>query len=161
MVNRSSHRANWIRLRLLSGTSSLNLSMHRITGGHRPPTCPVCRDGDETVLHFLQHCSSAFARSARSAHRARVTHKFGDLSDIQKCAFILGCTVSCGVTATSANLVEDLANRQLVEGLWENRCAALEADAALELTYTENVRRGRPKRGVRGVEAHGIATLSN
>ena len=114
------------------------------------------------VIQYDLDCAAACLTPGEvAAQRAKVTHKFGDLSDIQKCAFILGCTVSCGVTEISANPVEDLANRKLVGDLWENRCAALEADATLDLTDTENVRRGRPKRGVRGVEAHGNATLSN
>ena len=48
-----------------------------------------------------------------------------------------------------------------VHTLWDTRCAALTAAAAKELTGIDNVRLGRPRCGNRGVEAHGIATLSN
>ena len=41
LINRSSHHANWIRIRLLAGTSSLNSTMTRITRGRRPGRCPV------------------------------------------------------------------------------------------------------------------------
>ena len=60
---------------------------------------------------------------------------------------------------------EDLTSKKLVESLWDIRCAALDASTAVDLTEENDknntVRQGRPKRGVRGVEAHGNATLSN
>ena len=53
---------------------------------------------------------------------------------------------------------EDLANLILVESLWDTRCTSL--SAALDLTENINIVRQRHP-GARGVEAHGIATLSN
>ena len=51
---------NWIRLRLLAGTSALNYNMPRITKPRqsaRNVACPVCGVDDETVEHFLRQCS--------------------------------------------------------------------------------------------------------
>ena len=160
LINRSSNHANWIRIRLLAGTSSLNSTMAKITRGQRQARCPVCEKDIETVVHFLRKCSGQSSHDARSHHRVRVTQKFEDLSDIEQCAFILGCTVRCGLVDITATPTEDLSNRELVQTLWDNRCAALTA-AAEDLTAIENVRLGRCSFGNRGVEAHGIATLSN
>ena len=94
LTRRSSHRVNWIRLRLLAGTSSLNGMMARITGGARSSSCPVCGNGPETVVHFLRSCRATSSIDARTHYEARVNRCFEDLSELQQCAFILGCVVA-------------------------------------------------------------------
>ena len=66
LTRRSSHRVNWIRLRLLAGTSSLNGMMARITGGARSSSCPVCGNGPETIVHFLRSCRATSSIDART-----------------------------------------------------------------------------------------------
>ena len=50
--------ANWIRIRLLCGTTSLNESMSRITRAtsQRTQTCLVCGEAKEDTCHFLLRC---------------------------------------------------------------------------------------------------------
>ena len=162
LTRRSSHRANWIRLRLLAGTSSLNGMMARITGGERSDQCPVCENGTETVVHFLRTCRATSSIDARTHYEAQVARSFEGMSELQQCAFILGCVVSVDTGEITATQTEDLASRQLVETLWDNRCAAMTGGAALDLTENiNNVRRRHPSRGAQGVGAHGKATLSD
>ena len=158
LSRRSSHRANWIRVRLLTGTSSLNGMMARITDGKRSHRCPVCDNGPETVAHFLRTCRAQSSIVARLRHRNGVTRSFEDLTELQQCAFILGCVVKVGSKELAASTQEDLANLMLVESLWDTRCTSL--SAALDLTENINIVRQRHP-GARGVEAYGIATLSN
>ena len=165
LTRRSSHRVKWIRLRLLAGTSSLNGMMARITGGARSSSCPVCGNGPETVLYFLRSCHSCHATSsidARTHYEAKVNRSFEDLSELQQCAFILGCVVAVDTEQIAASPAEDLASLTLVETLWDKRCAALTSGAPLGLNGNiNNVRRRYPRCGTQGVGAHGIATLSN
>lgn len=165
LIRRSSDRANWIRCRLLSGTSSLNGMLNKITRGQRSKLCPVCGFSEETVTHFLRACRDPSFITARARHNMRMVHSFDQMSDIQQSAFILGCEVKLDSKNIAATPDEDLTSKKLVESLWDIRCAALDASTAMDLTEESNknntVRQGRPKRGVRGVEAHSNATLSN
>ena len=134
----------------------------RITGGERSDQCPVCENGTETVVHFLRTCRATSSIDARTHYEAQVARSFEDMSELQQCAFILGCVVSVDTGEITATQTEDLASRQLVETLWDNRCAAMTGGAALDLTENiNNVRRRHPSRGAQGVGAHGNATLSN
>lgn len=164
LTKRSSHPANWIRIRLLAGTSSLNVTMSRITRGQRSQRCPVCEDGNETVLHFLCECQAPSSLVARNRHIMKVTELFEGLTPLQQCAFILGCEVETESKPVAATREEDLASKELVETLWEHRCAALTRSTTQDLTVGTNlaiyVRRNHPKSGGSGVEAHGNATLS-
>ena len=76
LTKRSSHPVNWIRIRLLAGTSSLNVTMSRMTRGQRSECCPVCEDDVETVLHFLRECQAATSLVARNRHIVKVTELF-------------------------------------------------------------------------------------
>ena len=110
LTRRSSHRANWIRLRLLAGTSSLNGMMARITGGERSGQCPVCENGTETVVHFLRTCRATSSIDARTHYEAQVARSFEDMSELQQWAFILGCVVSVDTGEITATQTEDLAS---------------------------------------------------
>ena len=164
LTKRSSHPANWIRIRLLAGTSSLNVTMSRMTRGHRSQRCPVCEDSTETILHFLRECQAPSSLVARNRHIMKVTELFEGLTPLQQCAFILGCEVDTESKPVAATREEDLASKELVETLWEHRCAALTRNTTQDLTVGTNlaiyVRRNHPKSGGSGVEAHGNATLS-
>ena len=66
-------------------------------------------------------CSSAVSLRWLGDHSRRLQPNGG----LQQCAFILGCVVSVDTGEITATQTEDLASRQLVETLWENRCAAM------------------------------------
>ena len=114
LTRRSSHPANWIRIRLLAGTSSLNVTMSRITRGQRPQRCPVCEGSTETVLHFLRECQAPSSLVARNRHTKKVTELFEELTPLQQCAFILGCEVDTESKPVAATREEDLASKQLL-----------------------------------------------
>ena len=77
-----------------------------------------------------------------------MTRSFEGMSELQQCAFILGCVVAVGTEEIAATPVEDLAGLTLVETLWETRCSALTSTAALDLTKNiNNVRRRHPRCG--------------
>ena len=101
---------------------------------------------------------------ARNRHTKKVTELFEELTPLQQCAFILGCEVDTESKPVAATREEDLASKQLVETLWDHRCAALTRNTTQDLTVGKNlatyVRRNYPKSGESGVEAHGNATLS-
>ena len=165
LLRRSPHPINWIRIRLLCGTSSLNSMMSRITRGARPKSCPMCDSETETVVHFLRECRSAECIAARTHHFVRMQPLFGSLTPIQQSAFILGCAVDTGKGEVVATRDEDFINFTLVESLWEYRKVVLNSrNSCLDLTEGDSsppARRSHPIDGG-GVEAHGSnATLSS
>ena len=114
------------------------------------------------MVHFLRTCRAASSIHARTRYESQVTRSFEDMSELQQCAFILGCVVSVDTGEIIATQTEDLASRQLVESLLDNRCAAMTGGAALDLTENiNNVRRRHPSRGAQGVGAHDNARPSN
>ena len=96
LLLRSPHPINWIRIRLLCGTSSLNHMMSRVTRGSRNPSCPMCCSALETVVHFLRECQSQECIDARETHYGNMPAVFGTLTPTQQSAFILGCEVKWG-----------------------------------------------------------------
>ena len=136
-----------------------------MTRGQRSQRCPVCEDSTETILHFLRECQAPSSLVARNRHIMKVTELFVGLTPLQQCAFILGCEVDTESKPVAATREEDLANKELVETLWEHRCVALTRNATQVLNVETNlaiyVRRNHPnKSGGSGVEAHVNATLS-
>ena len=124
---------NWIRLRLLAGTSALNYNMSRITKTRQSasnvacPVCPVCGVEDETVEHFLRRCSDLTYVDARTQHEDLMPPLFHSMDHIQQAAFILGLRVHHGPKhGTRPKKSEDAASIILVSKIWKRRCAILE-----------------------------------
>jgi hypothetical protein len=114
--------ANWIRIRLLSGTSALNDMLARITRNNtaRSALCPLCGEHKETVRHFLRDCNST--SELRDKYEESISAAgFGSLDPLAQCAFILGCKVD-GLTPSKA---DDAESEQLVSQLWALRSKAL------------------------------------
>ena len=70
LLQRSPHPINWIRIRLLCGTSSLNSMMTRITRGTRSCFSPMCGTTTDAVVHFLCECCSPECIASRECHSA-------------------------------------------------------------------------------------------
>ena len=116
--------ANRIRVRLLTGTSSLNGMMSRITRStsRRCAICPLCEQSEETVEHFLWQCDAPSMRAARSRFKSALNSvSFEALGLDGKCGFILGCTVD-DVKASTAQDAECL---RFVQEIWTLRKTAL------------------------------------
>jgi exonuclease III len=128
VLRRSPHPINWIRIRLLCGTSSLNGTMSKITRGTRASLCPMCGLRRETVVHFLRECLYSKCVVARTLHARVAPHIFDSLTPVQQSAFILGCKVEVAGKIAVASPEEDLANFELVRSLWELRCYALSTE---------------------------------
>ena len=125
--------ANWIRIRLLCGTSALNVTMAKMTRSTRSPYCPMCLNQEETVLHFLRECSDPSFVRARADHEVHMPSLFRTLSPLQQCAFILGCSVSevsDPNTSRKAGEGEDTVNVKLIEELYGLRSVKLTQAAA-------------------------------
>ena len=121
---------NWIRMRLLAGTSALNYTMSRIARtrqGSRTSRCPMCGDV-ESVVHFLRECTSLTAIGARASHQELMPPLFSTLDDFGQAAFILGVRVSQQTLehGIRPSRVEDAANIILVRNLWKHRCETLD-----------------------------------
>lgn len=85
--------ANWIRIRLLCGTSALNTTVGRMQRGEdqRSRLCPMWSEDEETVQHFLLDCHSPCYARERTDHAEAMPDFFFSLEFLQKCTFILGC----------------------------------------------------------------------
>jgi len=165
IVSRGPSMANWVRIRLLSGTSSLNDMMERITSSasaedRRSAACPLCQTFRETVLHFLLDCShfglTALRNSCLSVLRSEAKLEFDALDKLGQCCLILGGVLPNG----SLSLAADKACENFVGGSWNIRCKALtELGIASPMTssFTSTFAQFAPV--VRGVEAHGILAL--
>ena len=118
--------ANWMRIRLLCGTSALNAPMRK--DNQRSRLCPMCSEEEETVQHFLHDCQ-------HPAHDDVMSDFFHSLAPLQKCAFILGCRVGedSDPFGLGPDKGEDALNVRLVCNLYSLRSAAL-TDAAGVIT---------------------------
>ena len=129
--------ANWIRIRLLCGTSALNATMGRMMrkDNQRSRLCPMCSEEEETVQHFLHDCQHPSFVEERAAHDDVMTDFFHSLAPLQKCAFILGCRVGedSDPFGLGPDKGEDALNVRLVGNLYSLRSAAL-TDAAGVIT---------------------------
>ena len=115
---------NWIRIRLLCGTSALNCTMGRYTRTDRSRSCPMCNEDEESVQHFLRDCSDPRYVHARVRHVESMPSGFSALSSLQQCAFILGCSVidpSNTLSTIMADSEQDNSNVTLVHELTELR----------------------------------------
>ena len=125
IVEMTPSHINFIRIRLLSGTHSLNSMMQRITKGHvnrRTHTCQACNsEEEETISHFLRSCNSERARAARAIHEDLVGEGFATLTDDEKCIFILGGCRSGSKSALKPTREQDAANCELLRALWVAR----------------------------------------
>ena len=95
LIDSNVHReaANWIRIRLLCGTTSLNESMSRITRAtsQRTQTCLICGEAKEDTCHFLLRCEDPEMEAARKKHREAISAFLDDSDPLGYCGFILGC----------------------------------------------------------------------
>ena len=161
---------NWIRIRLLSGTCSLNARMSRITRRTtaRQPDCPMCTQSAETVEHFLRLCPAPQFVRARARHARAMPPQFSEFDPLGQCAFIL-CNEVDGIKQSEDIRAEHLT---LVRKLWRLRKEALtraqadglsssepESDSEsdrgqmrIDMFFTTGKSQARP---ARGVEAHG------
>ena len=112
IVSRGPSMANWVRIRLLSGTSSLNDMMERITSSasaedRRSAACPLCQTVRETVLHFLLDCShfglTALRNSCLSVLRSEANLGFDALDRLGQCCLILGGVLFHGSLSLAAD----------------------------------------------------------
>ena len=129
VVTCSPSHANWIRIRLLCGTSALNTTMGRITRSARSRLCPMCEEVEESVQHFLRDCMDPSYVEARANHEVNMPRFFAALSPLQQCAFILGCSVSVPSDppkAHTADRGEDSINIKLVQELYGHRSRKLQ-----------------------------------
>jgi hypothetical protein len=123
--------ANWIRIRLLSGTSALNFTMHRITRGTRALCCPMCEGEEETVVHFLRECEAASFVKLRTELEGNMPEYFNTLSSLQQCAYILGTPVRVPSDPSAAPVIktagrrEDAISVQYIKDLYGLRSARL------------------------------------
>ena len=125
VVGSDPSHTNFLRIRLLSGTHSLNGMMSRITRAQANPRmslCQACNSGEvETVSHFLRNCSSQRARAARAVHEAKLGEAFARLTEDEQCIFILGgcwSSIRCDLKPTRD---QDIANCELFRSLWAAR----------------------------------------
>ena len=128
LIDSKDSGVNTVRLRLLSGTHSLNSMMSRITRTtiERNADCPMCGNGPETVEHFLRTCPSTSAE--REAHEEGLSQRaeFATLDTLGQCGFILACKVD-GIGPSEA---DEAKNQELVSALWVRRSQALTAEAS-------------------------------
>ena len=108
--------ANWIRLRLMTGTSSLNGMMFRMTQGVRSKLCPSCNiQAEETPVHFLDECPAhaAILREFWSSYRPP--------SQSDRIEAILGLEVDFDWLTPEEINSRELKNVSLIHQLWTLR----------------------------------------
>ena len=122
IVDAAPSPSNWLRFRFLTGMSSLNSMMSRITktSTRRSSTCPVCSGDEETVMHFLRTCPDLVATQERELHAKQCPDSFRSSSVLTQCLFILGCPPKGGVT-----VAQEAANLNLIDKLWARRRSCL------------------------------------
>jgi exonuclease III len=133
IVKNTASHSNWIRIRMLCGTSALNVSRERITRSTSQlvATCPICELAEETSAHFLRECTAPPMVEARRLYELSLTRKvqFTSLSLKAQCAFMLGCTVPCivdGVLSTfKSSASEDAASESYVARCYTHRSETL------------------------------------
>ena len=147
--------ANWIRIRLLCGTSALNSCMSRITRGTRNAQCSMCGAEEETVEHFLAQCAHPVVQRARTTMERMMTSL--DLSQLRLmdplgyCGFILGGPIN----GVSPNGEEEDAIQTFIHTAWSTRKEVQFGGGGLRDGERADPALAVPARPFRGVAAHG------
>ena len=151
LTRNANHGPNQIRLRLLCGTSGLNVTLAKWRD--RPSSCPFdsCVGGDEDAVHFLLYCRGyeklrthfrsglkQQCRCARDNDAVPCAEFFESLDDAGKALFMLGGPVDGRTPEASI----DACSLQFVRAAWKVRCDTLssqnsESKSELDLTLEE------------------------